>query len=136
MGWSNNLKPYRDALRRLIERLELAYVGMEEFTATGRPPALLIREKVEQSEGYLGVLGMRYGMVDPATGYSMTELEYRQAAASGKQIRMFVTDKRAPITADMVETDPEAYAKLLAFKDRVLKAHVCAFFTTVEDLVA
>ena len=64
----------------------------------------------------------------------MTELEYRQAIASDKRICMFVMDQHAPITANMVEDDPTRFAKLIEFRGRVLKAHVCAFFTNPSDL--
>jgi len=78
---------------------------------------------------------MRYGYVDAGTGRSMTELEYEQALASGKQLFLFLMDKDAPITVDMVETDADAYGKLLAFRNRVLGRHMCRMFTTTDDLV-
>ena len=58
------------------------------------PPADLIRRKVDESEVYLGILALRYGHVDPGTGLSMTELEYRQALARGKPMHMFVIDDK------------------------------------------
>ena len=65
----------------------------------------------------------------------MTELEYEQALASGKQLFLFVMDDNAPITVNMVEADPEASAKLRQFRNRVLGRHTCRMFTTREDLV-
>jgi hypothetical protein len=64
----------------------------------------------------------------------MTELEYRQALASKEAICMFVMADSAPITASMVERNPEAYGKLLNLRTTVLKNHVCALFTDVADL--
>jgi hypothetical protein len=77
---------------------------------------------------------MRYGAVDESTGLSMTELEYRQAVASGKPVHVFALDPKAPITVDMVETDPERYAKLLDFRKHVLEAHTVGWFTDIDDL--
>jgi molecular chaperone DnaK len=131
---STDLRPHREVVRSVIEKLQLKFVGMEEFGAAGQAPADLIRRKVGQTEVYVGVLGMRYGYIDSGSGLSMTELEYRQAIASRKPVCMFVMDKTAPITADMVEGDPAAYAKLLEFKNRVMKAHTCAMFTDPADL--
>ncbi|MBI5202887.1 MAG: DUF4062 domain-containing protein [Elusimicrobia bacterium] len=131
---SMDLKPHRLGVRGVVEGLGLKFIGMEDFEASGLPPATLIRKKVVESDHYVGIIGMRYGYVEPSSGLSMTELEYRQAVSSAKPILLFVMDKNAPITAGMVETDPQGYAKLLDFRDRVLKAHTCGLFTGPEDL--
>lgn len=131
---STDLKPHRQAVREKIKNLCLTFIGMEEFAPTAQAPADLIRRKVNDCQVYLGILGMRYGYVDPGTGLSMTELEYRQAIASDKRISMFVMDQSAPILASMVEDDPTRYAKLIDFRNRVMKAHTCALFTDPPDL--
>lgn len=132
---SIDLHPHRKALRELITQLGFTYIGMEDFTPTAQPPTDLIRGKVSEAGIYLGVLGMRYGFIDTASGLSMTELEYRQALASKKEILMFVMDKSAPITVEMVESDPTGYARLLDFRTTVLTSHVCGLFTDVRDIV-
>ncbi|MBV8859162.1 MAG: DUF4062 domain-containing protein [Acidobacteria bacterium] len=131
---SEDLKPYRLAVRRVIDGMQMKFIGMEEFAPEAQAPADLIRRKVRQSKVYLGILGLRYGYVDPGTGLSMTELEYHQAVASAKPIQMFVIDKNATIRANMVEEDPTKYAKLLEFKSRVMKDHTCTQFTDEHDL--
>ena len=131
---SSDLQPYRKAVREVIEKQGLQFIGMEEFSPSAKAPGELIRQKVNQAEIYFGVLGMRYGCVDPNSGLSMTELEYRQAVASQKPIYIFVMDKSAPITAEMVEASPEGYCKLLDFKEQVMKLHTCSLFTTPENL--
>ena len=131
---SMDLQPHRQVLRSVIDRLKLRFVGMEEFSPSVQAPAELIRREVSQSEVYLGILGMRYGYVEPGSGLSMTELEYRQAVASNKAICIFLMDQNAPITAGMVETDPQSFARLLDFRQRVMKAHTCGMFTDTPDL--
>jgi len=133
---SKDLREHRTAVRGVVDRLQLKFVGMEDFEANALAPADLIRNKVMESEIYLGILGMRYGYVDEASGLSMTELEYRQAIASDKDIRMFVMDEDAPITASMVERDPGQLQQLNEFRDRVLKSHSCNLFQTPVDLAA
>jgi len=66
----------------------------------------------------------------------MTEMEYHQAQASSKPIHMFVMDDGAPITAGMVETNPEHYAKLVEFKRRVMADVTCRLFTSPDDLAS
>jgi len=129
-----DLSDHRKQVRSVIDRLQMRFVGMEEFIATEHAPVNLIRQKVQESQIYCGILGMRYGSVDPGTGLSMTELEYRQAIASGKRICMFVMSDGASITPNMVERDPDAYRSLIDFKQRVLQSHVCALFTDPQDL--
>jgi O-acetyl-ADP-ribose deacetylase (regulator of RNase III) len=131
---SIDLKPHRKAVWDVINDLNLTFIGMEEFAPTELAPVDLIRQKVIESNVYLGILGMRYGFVDPGTGLSMTELEYRQAIASDKRICMFVMADNAPILANMVEDDPVRFAKLIDFRGRILKAHTCAMFTDPSDL--
>ncbi len=131
---SMDLKSHRQAVRDVIKNLGLKFIGMEEFTPTAQAPADLIRRKVNEGRVYLCILGMRYGYVDPGTGLSMTELEYRQAIASDKRICMFVMGQQAPIQASMVEDDPTRFAKLIDFRSRVMKAHTCALFTDESDL--
>ncbi|MDM0084577.1 DUF4062 domain-containing protein [Variovorax sp. J31P179] len=131
---SSDMKPYRQAIREVIEGLHMRFVGMEDFSSSRQAPADLIRRKVLESETYVGILGMRYGYVDPGTGLSMTELEYHQAVASAKPMRMFVMDQQAPITAGMVESNPVHFAKLTEFKSRVMKDHTCVLFDGPDDL--
>jgi O-acetyl-ADP-ribose deacetylase (regulator of RNase III) len=133
---SSDLTPHRRAAREAIEGLNLTFIGMEDFEAATAAPADLIQQKVRDSEAYVGILGMRYGYVDPGTGFSMTELEYRQAIASAKPVHIFVMDDQAPITAGMVETDSVRFARLLEFKSRVMKDHTCKLFTSPEDLAS
>src|SRR5438045_462032 len=128
------VRKHRDAVRRVIYRLGLRYVGMEEFLPGIAPPEY-IRQQVEESEVFIGLLGMRYGSIDEASGLSMTELEYRQALASGKPRYMFVMHERARITASKVETNPASFAKLVDFRERVLKGNTCYLFRRPADLV-
>ena len=132
---SADLKSHRSAVRSAVEALRLTFIGMEDFTPTDQPPAEFICQKVDSAEVYIGILGMRYGSLDEATGMSMTEVEYRRALTSGKPLRMFVMDGSAPITVDMVEQDPDRFAKLMQLRAEVLKAHVCGLFSGVDDLV-
>jgi O-acetyl-ADP-ribose deacetylase (regulator of RNase III) len=131
---SQDLRPHRDSVRAAIEQMGLKFIGMEDFTPDESAPAQLIRRRVEDSSTYVGVIGLRYGYVEPSSGLSMTELEYRQAIASNKPMRIFLMHKDAQITAAMVETDPQSFAKLLAFRQHLETAHTCGYFMGPADL--
>jgi hypothetical protein len=129
-----DLVEYRQAVQEVIRKLNHGFVGMGGFVPAASPPGEYIRQRVEESEVYLGVLGMRYGSIDSNSGFSMTELEYRQAVASNKPRLMFVMDQRASITLDKLEMNADGFAKLMAFRDHVLRDHVCGMFRDVDDL--
>lgn len=131
---SRDLDPHRKAVRAAIEAMALRFVGMEGFGSVGTAPIDVIRAEVLSSVSYVGILGMRYGHVDPGTNLSMTEIEYQQAVAASKPLHLFAMDDDAPLTAGMVEKDPRNFAQLLRFKAYVMDRHTCKLFTTPQDL--
>jgi hypothetical protein len=54
--------------------LVAAHFGAAPFTTNE-----FIKEQARKSDVYLGVFALRYGSEDPATGKSMTDLEYDEA---------------------------------------------------------
>jgi len=82
---SQDLLEHRAAVRRVVEALNLTYIGMEDFVPESTRPAEMIRRRVAECGTYVGILGMRYGFVDEVTGLSMTELEYQQAVPVANQ---------------------------------------------------
>lgn len=131
---SRDMKEQRAALRDVIEGLGMTYVGMEDFVPDEITPAEYIREQVDSCDLYIGIIGKRYGHVEPGSGMSMTEIEYHQAVAGGKPLRIFVMSDEAEVPDDFADSDPNLVAKLEAFKDRVLATHTCKFFTGLDDL--
>lgn len=131
---SRDMKDQREAVRDVVESLGMTYVGMEDFVPDELTPAEYIREQVDACDLYVGIIGKRYGHVEPGSGMSMTEIEYHQAVAGGKPLRIFVMADDAQVPDDFVDTDPALVAKLDAFKDRVLATHTCRFFTDLADL--
>jgi hypothetical protein len=70
--------------------------------ANARPSAKIIAE-VRKADAYLGIFGVRYGSVDPATGLSMTELEYTEAKISGKPMLLYVMRENATVKIGDIE---------------------------------
>jgi len=128
------MQDQRAALKSLIEGLGMTYVGMEDFVPSESTPAEYIRDKVDECDLYVGIIGKRYGHVEPGSGMSMTEIEYHQAVAGGKPLRIFVMDEAVDVPEDHRDTDPAIVEKLDAFRSRVLAHHTCRIFTDVDDL--
>lgn len=131
---SRDMRDQRVALREVVEELGMTYVGMEDFVPDELTPAEYIREQVDACDLYVGIIGKRYGHVEPGSGMSMTEIEYHQAVAGSKPLRVFVMSEDAEVPDDHQDTDPELVAKLEAFRARVLANHTCKFFTNIDDL--
>jgi hypothetical protein len=131
-----DLAAHRAAIKDAIARCDLFFRGMEHFgaTADGLPPAKLIVEEVRKADVYLGVFGVRYGSLDPVTGLSMTELEFREAETGKKPMLLYVMHQEAPVPVAHIETDAEGYRKLAALKVHILKQYVPYMFRSVEDL--
>jgi hypothetical protein len=131
---SRDMQDQRAALKSLIEGLGMTYVGMEDFVPSESTPAEYIRDKVDECDLYVGIIGKRYGHVEPGSGMSMTEIEYHQAVAGGKPLRIFVMDEAVDVPEDHRDSDPAIVEKLDAFRSRVLAHHTCRIFTDIDDL--
>jgi O-acetyl-ADP-ribose deacetylase (regulator of RNase III) len=129
-----DLQRYRAEAKRVIEASGLSFIGMEQFMPAGVAPVDLIRKEVNRAAVYVGLLGSRYGFVDPALGFSMTELEYRQAVAARKPRHVFVMGDDTAVPLCHVERDPEGVRKLAEFRQRVLKENTVLFFSDPLDL--
>ena len=131
---SRDMRDQRAALREVVEDLGMTYVGMEDFVPDEMTPAEYIREQVDMCDMYVGIIGKRYGHVEPGSGMSMTEIEYHQAVAGGKPLRVFVMSDDAEVSEDFIDSDPIAVGKLEAFRDRVLATHTCKLFSDLDEL--
>jgi hypothetical protein len=106
---------------------------MEVFGAQTRKPLDTCLAEVLTSEVFIGILGMRYGSVDEATGKSFVELEYESAQKSGLEIWIFLIDEENT-SIPPVYVDCEYAEKLKDFKKRLKKEHTCVIYNSVDDL--
>jgi O-acetyl-ADP-ribose deacetylase (regulator of RNase III) len=131
-----DLIAHRAAVKDAIVRRDLLFRGMESFGADpGRiAPAAKIVDEVRKADVYVGILGVRYGSVDPATGLSMTELEFNEAETSGKPMLVYVIRDDARVSVADMERDPAAMAKLDDFRRRIMSYYTVYPFDTEHDL--
>jgi O-acetyl-ADP-ribose deacetylase (regulator of RNase III) len=131
-----DLQPHRAAIKDAIVKRKLFFRGMEFFGADpdGLSPGAKIVEEVRNADVYVGVFGVRYGSIDPDTGLSMTELEFREAELCGRKMLLYVMHPEAAVPVSHIESDPEAAKKLAALKEHILKTHVVYQFRSVDDL--
>lgn len=75
--------------QRLVESILTAGhipAGMELFAAENEAQLKIIQEWISSSDAFCLLLGGRYGSIEPNTGLSYVELEYKYASSLGKPI--------------------------------------------------
>jgi hypothetical protein len=76
-----------------LEKFDVAVKGMEQFGARKSTPLETCLTEVEQSDIYVGIIGMRYGSEDPSTKKSYSQLEYEKAIEQNKEILIYIIDE-------------------------------------------
>jgi len=131
-----DLVEHRKLLIDQISRRKMIFIGMEHFGAdpNNHPPASKIIAEVNGADIYVGVFGVRYGSIDPATGISMTELEFQQAKTSNKKMLLYLIKDTANVKVSDIERDPIGKEKLEKLKTEIKAMKTIYFFDTAEDL--
>jgi hypothetical protein len=131
-----DLQVYRETVRQALHRLEKVVRGMENFGSLPDTPKEECLRIVRTCRAYVGIFAMRYGSVDPATGKSLTHLEYEEAQRIHLPSLIYLLDEeRQPVMPKHVEFG-EGAEKLKLFKKTLRERHVVSLFTTPEDLAA
>lgn len=126
----SDLQPERAAAIEAIERVEHAE-AMERFPASDEAPRDECIGRVRESDALVLIIGDRYGSLDPVTGYSITELEYRTAHELGIPVFAYLkVGEDGSWTS--VETDPEQRVKHQTFKRLVDAQQVRRPFRTFQ----
>jgi O-acetyl-ADP-ribose deacetylase (regulator of RNase III) len=131
-----DLVEHRKRLIDQISRRKMIFIGMEHFGAdpNNHPPANKVITEVNNADIYVGVFGVRYGSIDPATGISMTELEFQQAKTSNKKMLLYLIKDTANVKVSDIEKDPIGEEKLEKLKTEIKAIKTVYFFDTAEDL--
>jgi WD40 repeat protein len=95
-----DLKPYRDAVFRALEKAGFLVGRMEGYAASDERPLQTCLKDVESRDVYVGIFAWRYGYIPRkehgnAVGLSITECEYRHALARSKPTLCFFHDEKA-----------------------------------------
>jgi hypothetical protein len=130
-----DLQPERQAVERALQRMSsTSFVGMEYFgSRPGTPKDACIAE-IDQCDVYIGIFAHRYGAIDPESGLSFTQLEYRHAQERGLPFLIYFKDDNVPVRPAFIERDARAASRLEAFKDELRQQHTISFFTRPDDL--
>lgn len=130
-----DLKEERKKVWECLEKFDVVVKGMEQFGARKTDPLTTCLSEVEQSDIYIGIVGLRYGSEDPDSGKSFSQLEYEKAIEKNKEILIYLTDEENfPVTEKLIQFDK--IPKLKNFKAILKDKHNIDTFSNSQDLVS
>jgi hypothetical protein len=108
-----DLRNERNIAANALRKLEHLARGMEDYAADDRRPVDLCIADVAASDGYIGLIGQRYGWVPPERpeGFSITRLEYQTAGLRGIPRLVFFVD---PPDAKPLEPEVAEFRRAIA----------------------
>jgi hypothetical protein len=128
-----DLREFRDAAIRTLERLGAVY-AMEKFFASDHRPKDECLAMLHDSNVMILIVGENYGTIDEETGYSITELEYRAAVEAHIPVLPFLkvdeTGRWSSAEAGDRKDKHETFKALVGGED------LYGRFVTPEDLTA
>jgi len=102
--------------------------------ARPRPPIVDCLKEVTSSNIFIGLLGFRYGSLDPETGKSISEFEYEKACELNIPALMYIRDSNSFVTQEYIDTDPKLISKREAFQRKIDKNFKRDTFQISEEL--
>lgn len=130
-----DLQDCRAAVQLALRRLRVEDVAMESYVAENPQPLDRCLADVAECDIYVGIFAWRYGFIPPGYDRSITELEYRQARASGKPCLIFLLHEDAPWPRSFVDRGKDA-ERIEALRAELAEQHMCATFRDPADLAA
>jgi hypothetical protein len=131
----SDLIPHREKVWELLQAFNVEISGMEKFGARKNKALSTCLEEVENSDIYIGIIGLRYGSVDEKSNKSFTQIEYEKAYSLNKEILIYIIDEdNCKIRPK--DIDFENYLKLKDFKKILSSNHTIDKFANETDLVS
>jgi tetratricopeptide (TPR) repeat protein len=127
--------PQRPSVQAALDAVAAARmvpVDMRYFATAPASPAEVCRERVLQSQVYVGVIGFRYGSLVPGLDVSYTELEFDTATEVGLP-RLILMLRHPPSDACLVDADR---TRIDRFRDKLTGGSgvTVAWFDTADRL--
>jgi hypothetical protein len=129
-----DLVDYRKTVQGAIRQLGAMVVSMEHFGARDERPAdECIRLVREESDSFVGIYAHKYGYVPDGAEISISEMEYRAASEASLPRFIYLVDEAERWLPAHIEDGANA-KRLKAFKEALLKRHMCQTFGTKDQL--
>jgi hypothetical protein len=130
-----DLKEQRKLVWEILKKYDVIVKGMEDFGAKSTDPLTTCLTELEQSDIYIGIIGMRFGSEDTQTQKSFTQLEYEKAVELKKDILIYLIDEiNFKMPPALIQVDK--LEKLKIFKSILKEKHTIDTFSNSEDLIS
>lgn len=127
-----DMKPYRAKAMDALRQLQQTAIVMEDFGANTEPSIEICREKIQQSDIFVLIVGFKYGSIGEE-GKSFVELEYEHALKLKKPILVYIVGDDAEIKVSLIDKG-ELAEKLDQFKQKLKTNHTVKIFNSVDSL--
>jgi len=87
---SKDLYVYREQVRSVLVQRQVQPIMMEDFPAVSRDATELCKQKVEESDLFIGIYAKRYGYCPKGNDKSITEMEFEWAKQAKLETLIFV----------------------------------------------
>jgi len=129
-----DLKEERAEVTQAILSINHMPYGMEAFPSANETQWEYIKRVIEESDYYIVIIGGKYGSVNPKTGISYTEMEYRYAEEIGIPLLAFIIDNSVDLPSSKTETDHIKKQKLNEFIGYIESKQMRKSYKNKEDL--
>lgn len=128
-----DLPSHRKAVMDACLQQNMFPIMMEYLPSSDTDAIQASIDLVNRADIYIGVFAYRYGHVPVGHSQSITEMEYKRAAARGLPCLVFLIDREHAVLAQ--DVDKGEKAKLLeAFKERLKAEKIVSYFRSPENL--
>ncbi len=133
---AKDLGSYREAVYEAIHGLDGFHcVRMEDFGSRSERSDDFCRQKVEECDLFIGLVGLCYGSTPLDSEDSYTVQEYKAAVGAGTVILMFMSEDNFFYQGVYRETD-DLWKKQDEFRKHVISQSTVAFFTEPQKLAS
>jgi tetratricopeptide (TPR) repeat protein len=130
-----DLKEYREKVRIILKQMSHEDIAMEYYVAEDKRPVDRCLEDVASCDLYIGIFAWRYGFVPKGYDKSITELEYRKAAETGKKCLIFLLHGDAPWPISLVDMEKNV-EKIVALRKELSDEKMVSFFKSSDNLAS
>lgn len=130
-----DLLDFREKVKLVLRRMGHEDVAMEYYIAEDLRPVDRCLRDVAGCDLYIGIFAWRYGWIPGEAnpeGYSITEMEYRQALRHGKPCLIFLLSDEAPWPPKFIDSDRARIERLR--NELALKHATGTPFKSADDL--
>lgn len=128
-----DLQVERQKVLQALLEMKAFPTGMELFPSADDEQWAFIQREILSSDYYVVIIAGRYGSLAP-DGVSFTEKEYDFAVASHKPVMAFLFHDLDQVKGGQLEREPEARAKLEAFRAKAAKGKLVKHYSNPDEL--